>query len=128
MRLTKWSEKEGWIIPVCDENGRKITLEEVCNRLAAYENTELEPEDIAAPALWIGQTLYWIPVPEARNVWDNRKPYKSTVESITIGKKETTVWVMGESGTAWPVLAEHIGKQAFFTEEEAKRAWESMQC
>ena len=58
-RITKWSNTEGWTIPICDENGRKITLEEVCKRLAAYENTGLEPEEIGN-SIHLGQVVYSI--------------------------------------------------------------------
>ena len=107
-----------WYIPLRTPAGKCITTEMIYNRLAAYENTGLEPEEIEKPEVWVGMTL-WV-VPEEETDW--LKSGVCEVESIHIGRDGATLWVKAQDGFTWPLKSEEIGKTAFLTEEEAKNA------
>lgn len=58
-RLTKKDEHGEWYIPLLTQDGTIISITEIYDRLAAYEDTGLEPEDIVN-SVALGQMIYSI--------------------------------------------------------------------
>lgn len=111
-------------MPLAGPDGKITTAKTIFDRLAAYENTGLEPEDISAPALWLGMTLYL--VQEWEDGW--QAAGKCTVVSLKINEDKTIIWVNTGEGMHHAVSSEEIGKTIFFTKEEAEQARRKRSC
>lgn len=140
-RLTTRNSDGAWDVPIRnDDDGAYIPSQEIIDRLAAYEDSGLEPEQCAkyAQAEKEGR-LVVLPCKVGDEVYyhfqfKNKRilPFtrKAKVKRICCKRKSVDVDVelmdAKESGIMKTFHAEDFGKTVFLTKEDAEKALEGM--
>ena len=127
-RLTRWENNDKDMADLIEEKSDFDGLTEAVNRLAAYEDIGLSPEEVQelAKAKADGR-LVVLPCKVGETIWKIKavfsyfsKPMEDRVERIIISSNE--ILVCCTSGTKFSVNS--IGKTVFLTREEAEKALE----
>lgn len=130
-RLTIRNSDGAWDVPLrCDDDGAYIPSQEIIDRLAAYEDSGLEPEQCAkyAQAEKEGR-LVVLPCKVGDELWfeKNGKIQCETIDRISADQTDEdedlliSIYTMSVS-----VLSEDIGRLVFLSSEDAEKALEGM--
>lgn len=108
-RLTIRNSDGAWDVPLRnDDDGAYIPSQEIIDRLAAYEDTGLEPEKINC----VNTNVY---VNWRDDVFNNSGTEKLTIDSVGFMTHNGVFYAFDE-----------IGKTVFMTREDAEKALEGM--
>ena len=122
-RLTRWENNDKDVADLIEEKSDFDGLTEAVNRLAAYEDSGLSPEEVQELPKQMGG--WWLPCKVGDVVWKIKavfsyfsKPMEDRVERIIISSNE--ILVCCTSGTKFSVNS--IGKTVFLSREAAEKA------
>lgn len=155
-RLTIRKSDGAWDVPLRNDDGAYIPSQEIIDRLAAYEDTGLEPEEVrgiktaydeaqipyevvatgadAARVIRLldaedeGRLLV-LPCKVGDELWfkKNGKIQCETIDRITVDQTdEDDGWYISIYTMSVSVLSEDIGRLVFLTREDAEKALEGM--
>ena len=128
MRLTYWNERKGHYDWRCENN-------EVADKLAAYEDMELTPEEFKESVdfvLELNKKLkpYMDAEKEGRLVMLPKKLYgfyEWDVTGVRYYDGKVTAYCVKNEQVESIIFASEIGDSVFFTREEAEAAWKGGQ-
>lgn len=129
-RLTIRKSDGAWDVPLRNDDGAYIPSQEIIDRLAAYEDTGLEPEECAKYAQAekegrlvvlprkVGDTVF--------SAFENEGVFCGKVYAISMCDGTNWFSVRYDGGLRYYNTWDEIGKTVFFAREDAEKALEWM--